>query len=253
MLAVAAHHHWPVYQLDVNNAFLHGDLHEEVFMRLPEGLNVPGKKVCKLNKSLYGLKQASRQWFAKLVHALTQQNFQQSKYDYSLFINKSGSDITIMVVYVDDILITGTNIQTIEALKSHLHTTFSIKDLGSLHYFLGMEASYSDKGIILTQEKFTKDLLQNSGLTDLKRVLTPLPSNLKLSASDGTPMPDPTTYRSLVGKLNFLTNTRPDLSYSVQTLSQYMQCPTNIHFAALKHTFLHLLYYWSRHHVTRVR
>ena len=123
-----------------------------------------------------------------------------------------------MVVYVDDILITGTNLQAIEAIKAHLHTTFSIKDLGSLHFFLGMEARYSDQGFILTQEKFTKELLTDSKLTNLRSVLTPLPSNLKLSALEGNPLPDPTVYRSLVGKLNFLTNTRSDISYVVQTL-----------------------------------
>lgn len=140
LLAVAAHHQWPIYQLDVNNAFLHGDLHEVVFMKVPEGLNVPANKVCKLNKSLYGLKQASRQWFAKLVHILLAQNFTQSNSDYSLFIQKAGTDLTLLVVYVDDILITGTNSSIIEALKTHLHNTFSIKDLGTLHFFLGMEA-----------------------------------------------------------------------------------------------------------------
>lgn len=143
LLAVAAHHNWPINQLDVNNAFLHGDLHEEVFMKVPEGLPNPGQQVCRLHKSFYGLKQASRQWFAKLVHALHQQDFQQSKHDYSLFIKRVDTDITIMVVYVDDILITGNNPSTITSLKEHLNTVFSIKDLGSLHYFLGMEASYS--------------------------------------------------------------------------------------------------------------
>ena len=116
MLAVAAHHHWPIYQLDVNNTFLHGDLAEEVFIKAPGGLHVLDKKVCKLHKSLYGLKQASRQWLAKLVQALQQLKFQQSKHDYSLFINKTGTYITIMVVYVDDILITGSNCNTLEFL-----------------------------------------------------------------------------------------------------------------------------------------
>ena len=119
-------------------------------MKVPKGLTVPANKVCKLQKSLYGLKQASHQWFAKLVTTLIAQNSTQSKSDYSLFIQRSGPNIILLVVYVDDILITGTNPTIIEALKTHLHTTLSIKDLGSLHFFLGMEASFSDKGIILT-------------------------------------------------------------------------------------------------------
>lgn len=114
-----------------------------------------------------------------------------------------------------NILITGSNPATIASLKAHLHSTFSIKDLGSLHFFLGMEASYSSKGIILTQDKFTKELLFDSGFNNFKRVLTPLPSNLKLSANTRTPLPDPYLCRSFVGKLNFLTNKCPDLSYSV--------------------------------------
>ena len=132
---MAAHHHWSIYQLDVNNAFVYGDLHEDVYMNAPEGLTVPANKVCKLHKSLYGLKQASRQWFAKLVHTLIAQNFTQSKSDYSLFIQRCGHDITLLVVYVDDILITSTNPSIIKALKTHLHTTFSVKNLGCLHFF----------------------------------------------------------------------------------------------------------------------
>ena len=119
MLDVVAHHKCPIYQLDVNNAFLHDDLHEEVFMKIPKGLHVQGKKVCKLNKSLYGLKQASGKWFAKLVYTLQQKNFKQSKHDYSLFINKSSAHITLMVVYVDDIIITDTNLQVYQSSPTY--------------------------------------------------------------------------------------------------------------------------------------
>lgn len=108
-----------------------------------------------------------------------------------------------MVVYVDGILSTGNNHTTIESLKEHLNFAFGIKDLGSLH-FLGMEASYSNKGIILTQEKFTKELISNSGFTDFKKVLTPLPTNLRFSAFEGTPISDPSLRRNLVG--NILTS-----------------------------------------------
>lgn len=136
ILAITSNKGWPVFQLDVNNAFLHGDLHEEVYMKVPGGLSAPTGHVCKLRKSLYGLKQASHQWFAKLLSALQDQGFQQSLNDYSLFIKKSADLITIVDVYVDDVLTIGTNQAAIQALKLHLHTTFIIKDLGLLHYFL---------------------------------------------------------------------------------------------------------------------
>jgi len=117
IFALAASKNWPLSQLDVNNAFLHGDLDEEVYMEVPKGIPNPSNKVCKLRKSLYGLKQASRQWFSKLSQTLISLGYQQSKYDYSLFINKSSTDITLVAVYVDDIMITGSNTSEISHLK----------------------------------------------------------------------------------------------------------------------------------------
>lgn len=121
IFALAAHRKWPLYQLDMNNAFLHGDLYEEVYMQPPDGLNVAPHLVCKLKKSLYGLKQASHQWFAKLHLELTHQGFAQSKNDYSLFIKRTSTSLTIAAIYVDDIILTGDDLGTITQLKAHLH------------------------------------------------------------------------------------------------------------------------------------
>lgn len=134
-----------------------------------------------------------------------------------------------MAIYVDDILITGDNVEQIQSLKDHLHKIFSIKDLGDLSFFLGLEVQHVNKGIILHQRKF-------SGLTKFQKVVTPLPLGAKLLDDSSSPFSDPTKYRSLVGKLNYLTNTRPDLSFTVQSLSQHMQAPSNAHYDALIHT-----------------
>lgn len=117
IIVVAASKKWNLHQLDVNNAFLHGNLDEEVYMNVPEGISNPANKVCKLKKSLYGLKQASRQWFAKLTNELQQQSFVQSKSDYSLFIKRKDDSVTIAGVYVDDIILTGNNEDEISKLK----------------------------------------------------------------------------------------------------------------------------------------
>lgn len=179
------------------------------------------------------MKQASRQWFAKLTLELLHQGFTQSKNDYALFIRKSSNSFTLAAVYVEDILLTGNDTSFIQRFKAHLHKVFSIKDLGRMHFFLGLDL---DEGTVLSQRKFTKELLHESGITDFKHVVTPLPVHLKLQNTNFPLFSNPTLYRSLVGKLNFLTHTRPDLSYSVQTLSQYMQHPTEQRFAALTHT-----------------
>ncbi|VVA27052.1 PREDICTED: Retrovirus-related Pol poly from transposon [Prunus dulcis] len=154
LLAVAASQHCIIHQLDVHNAFLHGDLHEEIYMSPPPDLRQQRENlVCCLHKSLYGLKQASRQWFAKFTEAILAAGFIQSKADYSLFTRKDGKSFIALLIYVDDILITGNDIDAINILKSFLHTCFHIKNLGDLKYFLGIEVSRSKKGIYVSQRK----------------------------------------------------------------------------------------------------
>ena len=236
LLALAATHHWSVYQLDMNNAFLYGNLDEEVYMQMPEGIPNPNNLVCLLKKSIYGLRQASRVWNAKLVVELLSQGFVQSKNDYILFIKHNQDKICVVAVYVDDVILTGTDHEAIASLKAHLDYMFSIKDLGKLHYFLGLEIDYLDSSFLLTQRKFAKELILSSGLDVSKSVATPLLVHLKLSLLEGDLLFNPELYRFLVGKLKYLTNTRPDLSYIVQSLNQFMHAPRTSHWSSLHHT-----------------
>ena len=155
-----------------------------------------------------------------------------------LFISSS-PHLTVAAIYVDDIILTCPHLPTIEHLKSHLHNVFSIKDLGLLNYFLGIEVTHLHGGIILTQRKFTKELLQDCGLDVSKSAKTPLPINQKLLTDEGA-FTDPVQYRCLVGKLNFLTHTRPDISFAVQTLSQFMNKPRLPHLQALLHVLRYI-------------
>ncbi|XXG61102.1 hypothetical protein AAC387_Pa04g2839 [Persea americana] len=139
ILAVAASQSWPLYQMDVKNAFLHGDLQEDVYMHLPKGCSSNPGMVAKLRRSLYGLKQAPRAWFEKFQAALLRLDFRPSLYDPSMFLHHAPSGITILLVYVDDIVITGPNAGMIQQLQASLRESFQMKDLGPLHYFLGLE------------------------------------------------------------------------------------------------------------------
>ena len=160
LLALAAAKVWFLHQLNINIAFLHGNLHEEVYMNVPLGLTdaQPGM-VCKLQRSLYGLKQARRQWNAKLTSGLTSSSFIQSKADYSLLIKHSTTGFTTILVYVDDLVLAGNDLHETTTIKTLLDTRFKIKDLGNLKYFLGMKVARSTHGITLYQQKYTLDLL----------------------------------------------------------------------------------------------
>ncbi|XP_019245174.1 PREDICTED: uncharacterized protein LOC109225037 [Nicotiana attenuata] len=188
--------------------------------------------VCKLNKSLYGLKQGSRQWYAKLTETLCLKGYTHFMNDYSLFYKKNGKSSVYVIVYVNDVLFAGTDQEEIIQLKAFLHEQFRIKDLGQLHYFLGLEVMYKDDGIIISQRKFVLDMLKEYNCLDYKPCSSLLDPTIKLKAKEGTFLQDPTYYRKLVGKLNFLTNTGLDIAYIVQHLSQFMQEPREHHLKA---------------------
>ncbi|CAM8992435.1 unnamed protein product [Rhodiola kirilowii] len=235
LLAVAIIRSWPIFQLDVDNAFLHGSLDEDVYMKLPPGYfkyEREAGKVCKLTKSLYGLKQAPRQWFAKFTEALLKFGFTQSLNDYSLFTLQEGTEFIILLVYVNDVLLTCTSLVLIDNIKAFIHDKFKIKDLGTLKYFLGLEVARNSTGVFLHQRKYAMYILTDQGMVDCKPAKTPLPIKHQLSLLDASPIEDPMIYRKLVGKLFYLTITRPDLAHSVHILSQFMSVPTSDHLKA---------------------
>ncbi|KAJ9555163.1 hypothetical protein OSB04_009777 [Centaurea solstitialis] len=235
VLSLAVLNKWHLHQLDVKNAFLNGQLSETVFMEQPPGFVDPRfpNHVCRLKKALYGLKQAPRAWFQRLSGFLAKLGFLCSRADTSLFVFHRGSCIMYLLVYVDDLILTGNQPQTIRTFISRLNQEFAIKDLGRLSYFLGLEVTYSDNGLFLNQSKYAHDVLVRAGLLSSKPVATPLSATDYLSTT-GNPFSDPTTYRSLVGALQYLTITRPDLSYAVNQVSQFLHAPTVDHFQAVK-------------------
>ena len=233
LLAISTVKGWHLVQLDVNNAFLNGDLHEEVYMQLPQGFhNKGGNVVCKLNKSLYGLKQASRQWNAKFCSVIKHHGFKQCKADYSLFTKKFNDSLIALLVYVDDILIASNNVQAVKELKTSLNQHFKLKDLGGLKYFLGLEIARSDKGITLCQRKYALEVLKDAGMLACKPSKVPMEQNLKLSKFQGKLLVDHGVYIRFVGKLLYSTITRLDIAYPIHQLSQFMSKPRKPHLDA---------------------
>jgi hypothetical protein len=220
--------------MDVKNAFLHGDLKEEVYMSIPPGHPQEAKfgLVCKLKKAIYGLKQSPRAWYAKLSSVLMLNGLKRSNADPSLFVKRSNSGIVVVLIYVDDIVITGDDQNAISNLKILLHNRFAIKDLGTLKYFLGLEVAYSKNGIFLNQRKYVLDLLQETGKFGIKPSDTPTDSGGKLDDT-GALLPDIGQFQRLVGRLIYLTITRPDLSYAVSLVSHFMHAPKAQHMQAV--------------------
>ncbi|GJZ43262.1 cysteine-rich receptor-like protein kinase 8 [Tanacetum coccineum] len=179
------------------------------------------------------VQQANRQWFTKLTEFLLQNGFTQSYADTSLFTYKKDNDFLTLVVYVDDILLIGNNLKLINHIKHQLDVAFSIKDFGSLNYYLGIEFLRNDKGITMTQRKYALELLHSADVLDLKPLHIPVDPIAKLNETDGDRLIDPSQYRTLVGKLLYLTIIRPDLSYAAHCLSQFSYSSRTPHLKAL--------------------
>lgn len=193
-----------------------------------------------MNKALYGLKQAPRAWYDSLKHTLLNWGFQRSKSDSSLFYFKKGTQVLFILVYVDDILVTGSCNLLINHFVKELNTSFALKDLGEIDYFLGIEVMRNSDGIFLTQTKYITDLLDKLKLSHLRPCGTPAVVYKTLSMYEGKPMHNPTLFRSTIGALHYLAHTRPDIAYIVNKLSQFMQIPTDSHWKAVKRVLRYL-------------
>ena len=201
LLSLAAIHGWSLTQLDVTNVFLHGGLMEKVYMSLPpgytcrEGKHLPSNAVCRLHKSIYGLKQASRQWFHKFSNDLLSEGFVQSTSDHTLFTKHQDTSFLALLIYVDDIIIASNDQLVVDTLKHTLNCKFKMKDLGPLRYFLGLEVARSTAGIPICQRKYALELLSDIGHLGCKPTTIPMDPNLKLSQDDGVLIENPTNYR----------------------------------------------------------
>ncbi|RVW87314.1 Retrovirus-related Pol polyprotein from transposon RE2 [Vitis vinifera] len=208
---------WPLHQFDIKNAFLNSELEEEVFMMLPPGFckEEEETRVCKLKKSLYGLKQSPRAWFDRFAKVIKNQGYQQGQSDHTMSSKQSNDGrMTILIVYVDDIILTRDDTGKVERLKKVLATEFEVKVLGQMQCFLGMEVAKSRKGISISQRKYVLDLLTETGMLGCK------PNDILIKArnrmeSDGKPV-DREKYQRLVGRLIYLSHTRPDIAVDVK-------------------------------------
>ena len=204
VLEQAVRHDWCIRQLDVNNAFLQGTLQDEVYVSQPPGFVDQDRPhhVCHLRKAFYGLKQAPRAWYEELKHTLLAAGFRNSVADTSLFVYTHGGHQVFILVYVDDVVVTGSSHALVDQFIHLLATRFSIKDLGNLSYFLGIEVTRTSSGLHLMQRKYIQDLLTKTKLLDSKPVFTPLASHPKLTLASGTMLSNPTDYRMVVCSLH---------------------------------------------------
>jgi hypothetical protein len=234
VLAIAAAKGWEVHQMDVKNVFLHGDLSKEIYMEQRPRFIQNSSLVCILKNSLYGLKKAPRAWYEKMDSYLLSHHFVRCKSDCNVYMLRTIDFLMILVLYVDDLLITGSSTSAIVVVKDILHDRFSMTDMGPLHFFLGLEISQDASSIKLSQAKYVRDLLDRFHMTNCKSAPTPFLSGIRLEDGEDTPLVDNTLHRQLVGSILYLTHTCPNISYAVGAVSRYMQEPHDLHWKVAK-------------------
>jgi hypothetical protein len=242
IIALAAHHGWPIFQLDVVTAFLNGHLTDDVYMLQPPGCAKPGyeRLVRKLNRSLYGLRQSPRAWYARIDVYLRRHGLQRTHADSNVYFYRRNTTIIILVLYVDDLLITGSDPAQLSNLKTDLSLEFEMKDLGLMRKFLGVQVLQTTQGILLHQTDYAKTILSTfSQPTDFPTYI-PLTANIQLSKDTRTPKTDARTYQGLVGQLLYLTKTRPDIGYATSLSSRFMHSPQVRHRQAAQHIIRYL-------------
>lgn len=242
LIGLAAKYRLKIHQMDAVTAFLQGEIDEELYMSLPPGYE-DENKVCRLNKSIYGLKQASRQWNKKLNSALLQIGMTRSNIDpcvYYRILNEN--DMLFIAVYVDDILYFYNKEETSDMIKEKLKEKFNMKDLGKAKHCIGFKISQDEDEISIDQSIYIKLILTRFGMDKCKPMWTPADPNVKLKKAEGQQeILKNIPYQEIIGCLLYLSQgTRPDITYIVNSLSRYNSQPTSEHWAALKRVLRYL-------------
>ncbi|TYK18362.1 Retrovirus-related Pol polyprotein from transposon TNT 1-94 [Cucumis melo var. makuwa] len=243
LIALAAQNNWKIFQMDVKSAFLNGYLEEEVYLEQPPGYSVKGQedKVLKLKKALYGLKQAPRMWNSRINKYFLDNGYLRCPYEHSLYIKVNGhGDILVVCLYVDDLIFTGNCASMFEDLKKAMTQEFEMTDIGLMSYYLGIEVKQSEEGIFISQERYTREILEKFNMMNSKPVATPIETGTKLSKHEEGDDVDPSYFKSLVGSLRYLTCTRPDILFSVGLVSRFMESPTTTHLKVAKRILRYL-------------
>ena len=249
IMALVAYLDLELHQMDVKTAFLNGDLSEEIYMLQPDGFVEDEGKVCKLQKSIYGLKQASRQWYLKFDKVITQFGFQENKLDECIYLKTSGSNFILLILYVDDILLASSNICLLKETKAFLLSQFDMKDMGEAHYVLGIEITRNRKqqALGLSQKNYLDKILQRFGMQGCNSGDAPISKGDRLhtgqcpkSALETKSMQN-VPYARLVGSLMYAQIcTRPDISFAVNLLSRFQSNAGHAHWVAGKKVLRYL-------------
>jgi len=246
LIALAAGGNFEIHQMDVITAFLNSNLKETVYVRQPEGYEVPGKEhlVCKLNRALYGLKQSGRAWFDEVAPALIEFNFEMCESDHSIFVHTNSKGLkTYIALFVDDFLISSEDNDDLVEIKRRLSEKYEMKDMGIARKFLGIQIEYGDDGSIkIHQEDYICDILARHGMLECNPVSTPLDTSVKLvNATESEQLADQKEYQTVVGELMFAAiATRPDIMCAVGQLSQFNSKPSSKHLHAAKRVLRYL-------------
>jgi hypothetical protein len=232
---------WKLHQMDVKTTFLNGVIEEEVYIEQPQGFEFEDRKihVCRLKKSLYGLKQAPRAWYGIIDNFLKSLGFTKSKIDSNLYFKVMNDEPVILLLYVDDLFLTREE-KLITDCKKKLAAEFEMKYLGLMHYFLGLEVWQSPEKIFLNQGKYAVEIMKRFDMLECKSMNTPMETKLKLPIDTSSELVDATLYKKFIGSLMYLTNTRSNICFVVNTLSRYLVEPRRVHHAAAKHVMRYL-------------
>nr|GFA37019.1 putative ribonuclease H-like domain-containing protein [Tanacetum cinerariifolium] len=238
-LAYASFKDFVVYQMDVKNAFLYGNIKEEVYVSQPLGFEDPNfpDKVYKVEKALYGLHQAPGAWYETLSTYLLDNRFHRGKIDKTLFIRMHKDDILLVQVYVDDIIFGLTKKELCNAFENMMHEKFQMSSIGELTFFLGLQVKQKQDGIFISQDKYVAEILEKYGFLEVKNASISMEIQKPLLKDEDGEEVDVHMYRSMIGSLMYLTSSRPDIMFVMCAYTRYQVNSKVLHLHTVKRIF----------------